>query len=352
MTAPELQAHLKQNHWIKMLSFFGILAAIFAALLVIENLLLSFVVSVVISFFVSPIVSYLEGTGLSRLISILIVYCFFTTLTGLTIWAVTPFFLSQMAALKTQLPAYVDGTVRLFDGIAKSLDAGSGGIIHVDISDHLREWLTSQSSALVSGLPRVLSSSFSVLFLSPLLGFFILKDGRTFARELLALVPNNIFELVLSLQYQILEQIAQYIRARILESLILGVVCLLGFWIIGFPYAMLLAAFAAIANLIPYVGPLFGAAPGIIFVFINQGSWVEISLVLAVYTVAQVIDNLLIIPLLVARIVNLHPLTVILSVLLGAQLLGILGMLISIPVASTIKVTAQSIYNHLTDYAA
>lgn len=352
METLERSRRLKRIHWFKMFSFLAILVASFAALLLIENLLVSFVIAIVISFFVSPLVSHLEGTGISRTLSILTVFTFFSVITGLIIWSITPFLLSQMASLKVSLPLYVDGTVKLFDHTIKTIDSYSGGLINFEISDRIRNWLTAQSTVLVEGLPSILSSSASVLFLSPLIGFFILKDGHQFSRELLKLVPNNIFELTLNLQHQIGQQIAFYIRARLFESIIVGLVCMLGFWIIGTPYAVLLAVFAGLANLIPYVGPLFGAAPGIIFALINQFSGLSLLLVIMVYIIAQLIDNFLLIPLVVARIVNLHPLTVILVVLLGAQLMGILGMLISIPVASTLKVTFRSIYDHLTDYSS
>lgn len=348
METTDRQRRVRRQYWVKLLTFLGLLFAVIVALLAIDNLLVSFVIAIIISYLVSPLVSYLEGTGMGRIPSILVVYCLFTTGTGVAIWALTPFLVDQLSALNTRLPEYVDGTVNLFENIRQTLDLNTGGLVQLDIGDRLREWLTQQSSILFVGLPSVLSSSFAVLFLSPLLGFFILKDGQAMARTLLRLVPNDIFELTLSLQHQIGQQIGSYIRARLIESLIVGGVCFIGFLVIGFPFAFLLAAFAGVANLIPYIGPLFGAAPGIVLALINQSPSVVLLLVALVYLIAQLIDNLIIIPLVVARLVNLHPVTVILSVLLGAQVLGILGMLISIPVASTLKVTFQSIYKHLT----
>lgn len=352
MEAPERKNYLRRQHIIKTIAFFGTLITGLVALLLIKNLLLSFVLAIIISYLISPVISYLEGAGLTRIIAILLVYCFFSTLMGLMIALVAPLLMAQLATLKTQLPIYVDGTVKLFNHTTKALESHTGGIMQINFSERLHDLLTNQSSALVEILPSILSSSASVLFLSPLLGFFILKDGRQFARAILHLVPNNIFELMLSLQHEISGQIAQYLRARLLESIIVGVVCLIGFLIIGLPFAFLLALFAAIANLIPYVGPLFGAAPGIILALVNGSSNTILALILIIYILAQLVDNLLIIPILVARVVNLHPVTVILAVLLGAQVLGILGMFISIPVASAIKVTFRNVYNHLTDHTA
>jgi putative permease len=351
MKSPDRERRLKQQHWIKLITFLFVLIITIVGVVVIDDLLLSLVIAIMVSYVISPLVSYLEATGMSRLIAIVAVYIVATTLSGLAIWAVTPFILTQLSALRVSAPDYVDGTVRLFDSLALAINNHSGGMLNIDLRDSLHGWLTTQAKVIVDGLPSALSSSASVLFLSPILGFFILKDSRIFARGLLRLVPNSMFELVLNVQHQISQQIAQYIRARLLESLIVGLVCLIGFLIIPFPYAFLLALFAAIANLIPYVGPLIGAAPGIILALINQEPSFVITMVVLVYVVAQIIDNFVIIPLVLARIVNLHPLAVILVVILGAQFMGILGMLISIPVASALKVTFSSVYNHLTEYS-
>ncbi len=348
--AIDIDSRVRRQHWIQLIVFISIVVLGLTSLFVINNLLLSFVVALVCTYIVSPAVSYLESAGLSRLAVILIVYVLFSTCAGLAIWAISPFFIDQFQSLKQSLPSYVDGAVKLADRLTQTLNANDSGLFHVNLSEQLRTLLTSQSTKLVEGLPSFLSSSASVLVLSPLLGFFMLKDGRQISRELLRIVPNNIFELILSLQSQISDQIAHFIRARLLESVIVGAVVLIGLWTIGFPFAILLAAFAAITNLIPYIGPLVGAAPAALIVVVNSGIGLKLLFVLLVYVVAQLIDVFFIIPLVVARVVNLHPISVILVVILGAEVMGVLGMIISIPVAAALKVTLVNIYKHLTDY--
>lgn len=346
----EVNSRIKRRQWIQLIVFISIVVFGLTCLFVINNLLLSFVVALVCSYIVSPIISHLESTGLSRISVILIVYVFFSTCTGLAIWAISPFFIDQFQALKQSLPNYVEGAVNLADRLTQTFNSNGSGLIHFDLSDQLRSLLTEQSKKLVEGLPSFLSSSASVLLLSPLLGFFMLKDGRQISRELLRVVPNNIFELVLSLQSQISDQIGHFIRARLLESVIVGIVVLIGLWLISFPFAILLAAFAAITNLIPYIGPIVGAGPAILIAAINSGIGLKLLLVILVYVLAQLIDVFFIIPLVVARVVNLHPITVILVVILGAEVMGVLGMIISIPVAAALKVTLVNIYRHVTDY--
>ncbi len=118
---------------------------------------------------------------------------------------------------------------------------------------------------------------------------------------------------------------------------------------ISFPYAILLGVIAGLTNLIPYLGPVLGAVPAFLIAFVNGASSLQLALLAAVYIAAQLIDIGLLIPVLVAKIVNLHPVTVIVVIIAGAQTMGILGMIISIPLAGTLKVTVSTIYRHLID---
>ena len=179
----------------------------------------------------------------------------------------------------------------------------------------------------------------------------MLRDGANIKKSILQLVPNSIFEISMNLIHEMNYQIGNFIRARLAEALIVGFVTWLGLAIIDFPYAVLLSLFAAGANLIPYIGPIAGAVPPVIILLVNSdivfGSiGVNLLAVSVVYLTAQLLDAFFIIPMVVAKIVNLHPVTVILVIILGAQLLGIVGMIISIPVASLIKLFLTTLYQH------
>jgi putative permease len=184
----------------------------------------------------------------------------------------------------------------------------------------------------------------------------MLRDGRRVSRGVLAMVPNDLFELALRLHHQINDQLGGFIRARFFEAAIVGLVVLVGLEVFGFPYATLLALFAALTNLIPYVGPIIGAVPAILIALLSpeiaatSSSSINLILITSVYFAAQLIDVALIIPLVVARIVNLHPVTVIIVIIVGAEVMGVLGMMISIPVASVLKLTFTAVYEHLMEF--
>jgi putative permease len=336
---------------IKLFSFVLLFCLLVAAVLFIENLLVSLVAATVIVFLTEPFVTGLEARGLERTKAIIFMFLATTAVSILLLLIFAPLAYEQFMTLKSRIPVYIEGATQLFGKADVYLQSIAGSAFDIDFVTRTSNWLLTQTNNLVSTLPNFLSASISVFFLSPLLGFFILKDGRRFSRDFLSLVPNEYFELVLNMQYQINQQIGFFIRARILEALIVGGVVLIGLWSVGFPYAVILSIFAALTNLIPYIGPIIGAIPPIIIGLMNHDSSIYIMLVMAVYILAQLVDMFVIIPLIVAKIVNMHPVTVILVVILGAQFMGVLGMIISIPVASACKVALTSFYKHLTDYS-
>ena len=177
----------------------------------------------------------------------------------------------------------------------------------------------------------------------------MIRSELGLTRQLFPMVPNHIFEMVLTLHYKITKQIGVFIRARLLEALTVGFVIGAGLQILGFPFAILIGVFASITNLIPYIGPLIGGTPVVLIGLANGYNTSEILLAVGVIAFAQLLDSMVLIPTLVARIVNLHPITVIVIILAGAQFMGILGMIISIPIANALKVTANAVYNHVIE---
>lgn len=254
-----------------------------------------------------------------------------------------------LIGLKTDAPKYIAGFSHLISNLELQARGLLGPFFSMDLNEMVESYLTRSTEAFFNHIPGVLKQLLTVMLLGPFIAFFMIKDGRSFTRKAMGLIPNYLFETALSLQHQINVQIGYFVRARLLEALIVGGVTWVGLMIIDFPFALLLAIFAAITNLIPYIGPLIGLVPALIIALVNSSSSFDLLLLFGVYLVAQLIDAALLVPFFVARIVDLHPLTVILVIIAGAQFMGVLGMIISIPLASTLKVTIETLYRHLTE---
>ena len=341
---------LQREQLVRLISFLGVIGLFFLILLSVENMMVSSLLAFVFSYMLSPLINFLERKGINRILAISVVFALVTILFAGVVSATFPFISDQVTSLKSELPKYIEGTIRLIEDTEERLAAFSGTLFSVDISDQVETTLLTWTSSIFEDLPTLVTKLLTTLILAQFFAFFLLKDGRTFSKILLSMVPNNIFEMVLNLYSQINEQIGQFVRARLMEAGFVGAVVWIGLSALDVRYATLLAIFAALTNLIPYVGPFIGAVPALIIALINGETTLGLVLVMIVYLSAQIIDALFLIPMVVAKIVDLHPITVVVAIIVGAQLMGVLGMLISIPVASALKVTITSVYLHLTGF--
>ena len=341
---------LTRERLIKSFAVVGILILCAVVVFKTENILVSFVLGFVIYYLLAPVVNAIERTGVSRRIGVTGLFILITVVAGFGIYILLPATAGQLSAFKNELPKFIEGTTNLLAISEQKLNSFLFNMYEIDISKSLESTLLIFFKGLFDNLPDIISSSFVVIILAPFFAFFMLLDGQAVSKKLLALVPNNFFELALNLQHRINVQLGDFIRARLLEAGIVGFCVWLGLATVGFEYAVLLAVFAGLSNLIPYIGPVVGAIPAVLIALVNSVPGLEFLIVIVVYIVAQLIDNFFVIPLVVAKIVNLHPVTVAIVIIIGAQIGGILGMIISIPVACILKLTITTIYSHLVEF--
>tara|TARA_Y100001935_G_C17291156_1_gene503401 strand:- start:1048 stop:2103 length:1056 start_codon:yes stop_codon:yes gene_type:complete len=344
-----LTRQIRRLNRIRLFVFFLLLVFLLTAVFVIENLLVSTLVAFVISYLLNPIVNHLERRGFSRMWSTFWTFTLVGGLIGLTAFLVFPIFSSAILGLQQEAPKYIEGLSQLIEELEKHLKGFSGPLLSLDLREYAVSSLTQGSEVFFNRLPGFLKQTFTVMMLGPFLAFFMVKDGRAILRQTFNLIPNHIFETALSLQHQINHQLGFFVRARLFEALLVGLVTWLGLVLIDFPFSLLLALFAAVTNLIPYIGPLIGMIPALVIALVNGSSSFDLFLVFGVYAIAQFIDGFVLIPFFVAKIVNLHPVTVIIVIIAGSQFMGILGMIISIPLTSAAKVTLEAVYRHLTE---
>jgi predicted PurR-regulated permease PerM len=181
--------------------------------------------------------------------------------------------------------------------------------------------------------------------LIPVVAFFLLKDGAAFRRTILLTLPRGrlrgrgaeVFE-------DIHDALAAYMRAALLACLLVGVLCTIGFVLIGVPYALLFGVIAGLLEFIPLVGPLavaVGASLVVSVHSINQAVWVLVFL-----GALRLAQDYVIFPRLVRRGIHMHPLGVILAILSGAELAGMAGIFLAIPAVAVLSV----LHRHLLEY--
>ncbi len=344
------QLDLRRVNRLRLAGILIILLAGLVIVLAVENLLVSSLLAFVIAYLLGPVVNHMERNGLHRVLATLSVFGAASVAIVLIGVVSAPYVGNTLTVLQQEAPKYITGFSRvLADGEKRLSDILGPVSASFDVTNYVESTLTKWTQNFFDQLPKFLRQFFTVMLLAPFLAFFMVKDGRSIVHWLLSIVPNNIFEAGLSLLHQINQQIGYFVRARLLEGVIVGLVTGIGLMAIQFPFALLLALFAALTNLIPYIGPLIGFIPALMIALVNGDSSLNLVLLVVVYLIAQLIDMVFLLPIVVAKIVDLHPVTVIIVIIAGAQILGVLGMIISIPVAATLKVTIGTVYRHLTD---
>ncbi|PLX92245.1 MAG: AI-2E family transporter [Desulfuromonas sp.] len=318
-----------------------------------NGLFLPLLLTLVVTFLLDPLVNLFEGEKISRTTSIFIVYLLLAGIGTLLVSLILPHGMETWLALKQDLPRYTARFTSLLSDFQTRLHQLAPFVDGYDLPAKGRALAERFVAELLLQTPRSAMTLGSLLILVPLFTFFFLRDGQRMLRLGVALTPNRHFEMVHDLSYLISRQLSQFIRGRIIEAIIVGLVVTAGLACTDIRYAPLLGAIAGIANLIPYVGPIIGMIPGILIALVDLGIGGEFWWILTVYIlIAQVIvDSFILIPIFISRVSNLHPLWVILAILMGGKLSGVIGMIIGVPVASIIKMTLIEIRHYRATFS-
>ncbi len=196
-------------------------------------------------------------------------------------------------------------------------------------------------NSLLSGLGSFSVGLFSVLFIS----FFFLKDNKLFERGILTFVPDKEESKWKNSTLKIKNLLSRYFIGIILQITVLFIIYTIGLSILGVENGVLIAFLCALLNLIPYIGPILGA---VLMVFLSTTSYLNESFstvllpkalqVLTLFIIGQLIDNFISQPIIFSKSVKSHPLEIFLVILIGGVLFGIPGLILAVPIYTSIKV--------------
>lgn len=321
---------------------------ILGILLLLPNVMVSTVLAFVIYYLMEPIVEYLEDRGFSRTLASAIPFLAFAGgFMYLSLWLM-PIFSDQVEAFKLQLPNYM---ARIKEAGLQWEHNASPWLKEFGQSsavESIQTYVLGKISNFFSQIPILMSSSLTIILLTPFFGFFLLHDGSNLYRNFLRIVPNHLFELMINVNHSINVQMGQFIRARLMETALMILFMFLGLSLIHFPYSLIFATITGLLNLVPYIGPVIALIPQILLCLISPELRSQVAPILLINLGSQVFDMVVLVPILVAKIVDLHPVVVVMAVILGGQLMGVLGMIISIPLASALKIFVTAFYRYMT----
>jgi len=332
-------------------------AAFLAALLlfyfsyIFFDIIFMLAVSLLIAMIFDPVVKLLEGRNISRLTSVLIVFCVSGIFIFFALSILIPKIVSQMNTISEALSKEnVNRFIYQIEAVAKTYIPFADS---ADIAGKISDFLYSLVFDSINNISDIVSSIVSILAIMvivPFITFFILKDNQAIIKGLVNVMPNRYFEVSYWVIWKIREQLGRFVRGWIIDAFLVGVMSAVGLSILGIHNSITIGFVAGIGHLIPYFGPIIGGVPAIIISVIQFGDLSMLPSIIVLFLIIYTIDNGYIQPNVFSKSTDMHPLVIILLILIGSQLLGIFGMLLAVPVATIIKTAAREIYYGYKNY--
>lgn len=319
--------------------------------------LLLLVLSIFFAYLVAPLVDLVQQPlrlgkkqyRIPRGAAIGIVYLLLFVGLGIAIYFLVPQFAAQFPEFKAQAVAYY-----------KSISDASDRINQYFMSHRMPEGVVKALNDTVLGLiarsGEMASAAFEkmlglIIFLPwlvliPILSFFLLKDAGSFRRSALAMLPRGRLRWRGDEFFQDINQtLAAYIRAQLTACLLIGIICSIGFWLLGFPSPLVLGVIAGFLEFVPLVGPLTVAILAAMLALLHSGLGLAVVALLFL-GVLRIVHDYVVYPRIIGQGIHLHPLAVILAILAGAEIAGVTGIFLAIPVIAVLTVSYRHWLEH------
>lgn len=322
-----------------------LIVTLFAALF--ADIFITLVVCLLLAMVLNPVVDYLQSIGLNRTVSILLLYVIIGAAITVTVDLFIPNIVEEAASFQSSFKEF-ELSDKLRD-VEKWLEKNVPLLKKGDISKELQTVIKGSFSKAQDVVTGVLSTAFLV-FLIPFVTFFILRDRRAIKNGFISLVPNKYFEMTVNIVNKIEKQLSSYVRGWIFDAMFVGILSMTGLSLLGINNALIIGVVAGVGHLIPYAGPIIGGVPALLISVIQFGDFSMVVPIVLMFTAVYLLDNSVAQPYIFSKSADMNPLTIIALLLVGNQLLGAFGMLIAIPIAAILKVSARETINGFRNY--
>ena len=295
--------------------------------------------SIVIAYLLEGLVKPMERNRVPRLIAVILVFTVFMLTLTVVFFFLLPLLSNQLTELVQQIPNILArGQEALMELPGRYPEIVSVEQINDVITVARRELTTWGQKVVTLSLSSVvgLITILVYLILMPILVFFFLKDKKKILKWLINHLPRD-YKLAQQVWQDVDRQIANYIRGKFWEILIVWAVCFFTFSFFGLQYAMLLGLVVGLSVLIPYVGAAVVTIPVYLIAWFQWGWTPEFMYVAIAYLVIQALDGNLLVPILFSEVVNLHPVAIITAILIFGGLWGLWGIFFAIPLATLVQ---------------
>lgn len=308
-----------------------------------KPILLPFILGIAIAYLLNPMVKGLGAMGFNRMAATIIILSGFLILLLALLAVTTPILYKEISQLSDDLPGLIekiqDAAAPYQTRLQELLGKENGDPIAAlkeNAGASIGAGKTLLSSLKAGG--AALSGFITIIVLVPFVAFFMMKEWPRVTKWAEDMIPRPHRETVLGLLGKMDKKLAGFVRGQITIALFLAILYAVGLTIVGLKYGFLIGMFAGFFNIIPLVGSTLGLLVGILVAWLQSGDLMFVGLVGGIFVAGQLIEGNFLTPKILGDSVGLHPLWIFFALMAGGALFGIVGMLISIPVAAVMSV--------------
>jgi predicted PurR-regulated permease PerM len=303
-----------------------------------EQILSPVLLSFTIAYILDPAVSWLERKGIPRLLIV-------STVFVLLIAAVAAIAILVIPELVFQVQDLVKWVADRPGDISRIIHQRFSPERAAKLNEQIQSAISSYSGKgvqyLFNYLTAILSNTFTIInvvILIPIYTFFFLWRFDRITETIRRFLPKRYKSRLLAVLGPINEITANFFRGRLLVCLAVGILCAVGFQIVGVPFAWPLGLAMGILNFVPFLAPFVGLPVVVIISYADSGSYRLPLWATVVFSIAQFVDGWILTPFIQGKSIGLHPITTIIVLMIGSELAGLYGLLLSIPAAAALKI--------------
>jgi predicted PurR-regulated permease PerM len=324
----------------------AVLVVLLALLYLLKGALTPLAVALALAYFLDPVVVRLKGWGVPRSVGILVPMLGVVVLLAFFAFVLVPVVVSQFAELAQKIPAYWSETLGWAIPRVEAL-----GVQVPETWSEAFETVRSQfdvsaigelAASVLGGLAGGLGSVVGLLVI-PVITFYMLAEFPAVKAGMVSMIPLRYREDVLSRLRQVDDLLSSFLRGQLIVCALLGVLYALGFWLLDVPMAMLIGLVSGAIAFIPYIGSATALVLAALLCLLEHGTGVRLLGVGVWYVLVQNLEGFVLTPRIVGGSVGMHPVTVIVALLIGGNLLGFLGLIVAVPVAAIVQVFVREL---------
>ncbi|CAN0516853.1 unnamed protein product [Ectocarpus sp. 12 AP-2014] len=338
-------------------SWWGILllVAIGSLVYLLDAVLMPFIAGMILAYLADPLANRFQRWGMNRPLAVSSVFLVLLIILVVSLLILIPLIVQQLKQLGDAVPGVFDWVENV---LAPQVQEWTGYDLATEL-DNVQEMLAenwrdaggylAQALGQIGRSGMAFATWITYVALIPVVTFYLLLDWNRLLASIANLIPRQFADDTFRLARRCDEVLSSFLRGQLLVMMCLGVIYAVGLTLMGLNFGLLIGFISGLVSIVPFLGFIVGLIIAVVVALFQFGSWWGVVGVIAVFSVGQIAESVVLQPKLLGDKIGLHPVAVIFAVLAGGSLFGLTGVLLALPIAAVILVLLKEVkirYQH------